>query len=223
MVIMMEKRSTDSGKALQKSKNAVLPRKDGNSVPTGNPPKRPAGQGMVMQSSVSRNAVSTSKANKVAKRRPGAVVGMKQRKPSSLHAVRSPKIITIRKKEKTPFPIAVLFTSVIITVLFLFMMMNYAEIDKYNSEIARLDAKVTRLKNEEHNLSVRLDKKDNLVDIEEYATKNLGMVKSETLPRRPVNLQPIDKGEIIKYDDGREGGFGFLLAGIGEVISEFLK
>jgi hypothetical protein len=49
------------------------------------------------------------------------------------------------------------------------------------------------------------------------------MVKAETLPREYVSLLPPDRSEIIKYEDGEEGGFGFLLAGIGEVLSDFMK
>lgn len=148
---------------------------------------------------------------------------MSPRDLSTMRAVRNPKIITIRKKERAPFPITVIFTSVIITALFIFMMMNYAELDKYNSELAKSEALLTELKEQQHDLSVKLDKKDDPIYIENYAKEKLGMVKKETLPYETINLQPEDKTEVIEYNDGTEGGFGFLLAGIGEVISNFLK
>ncbi|PKM61835.1 MAG: hypothetical protein CVU97_06680 [Firmicutes bacterium HGW-Firmicutes-21] len=219
----MENRNSNKnpGKPLPKSNKPATARKSGISAPVN--AVRQGKQSMVSQSVGMRNAVPKTEDKPAVKKRTGSVVGMNRRNPSSLHAVRSPKIITIRKKEKSPFPIAIVFTSVIVTVLFLFMMMNYAEIDKYNNEIGKLDAKITRLKNDEYNLSIKLDKKDDLVEIEKFATTELGMVKKETLPRKHISLLPNDKGEIIKYDDGEEGGFGFMLAGIGEIIRDFLK
>lgn len=161
--------------------------------------------------------------NKNVVRNGNNVVGMSPRKPSTMRAVRNPKIITIRKKERAPFPISVIFTSIIITTLFIFMMMNYAELDKYNSEIGKSEALLTELKDQQRDLSIKLDKKDNPIEIEKYAKEKLGMVKKETLPYETINLQPVDKAEVIKYDDGTEGGFGFLLAGIGEVLNDFMK
>ena len=49
------------------------------------------------------------------------------------------------------------------------------------------------------------------------------MVKKESLPYETINIQPTDRAEVIKYDDGKDGGFGFLLAGVGEVINNFVK
>ncbi len=147
----------------------------------------------------------------------------KKQARSGMKAIRAPKIITVRNKERKPFPTSVVFTILILVVLVLFMMMNYAEIDKYSNDIARLEAKVTRLRKDEHDLGIKLDKKDKIIFVEDYAVNTLGMVKSETLPREYVSLLPPDKSEIIKYDDGAEGGLGFLLTGMGEVIIGFLK
>ncbi len=218
---MKDRRSTNTGKPDSKSKKAVSARKSMNPAPKKTSAQQR--QSGVSQSVGAKQVIPQNASKLARKKRTGPVVGMKGSKPSSLRAVRNPKIVTIRKKEKSPFPTSVVFTSIIVTVLFLFMMMNYAEIDKYNSEIGRLEARITKLKNEEHDLGIRLDKKDNLVYIEEYATNELGMVKAETLPREYVSLLPPDRSEIIKYEDGEEGGFGFLLAGIGEVLSDFMK
>lgn len=219
----MENRSINNvGKTKSQSKKAVSTRNNGNSALK----KKPIIHSAVSQSVGARNIISKTIKPTVqtnARKKSRAVVGMKNHHSSSLRAVRNPKIITVRKKERTPFPIATVFTSVIITVLFLFMMMNYAEIDKSNKQIDDLDSKITGLKNEEANLTIKLDKKDNLIYIEKYATEELGMVKKETLEYKTVNLLPKDKSEIMKYDDGEEGGFGFLLAGVGEVIKDFIK
>jgi len=221
----MENRRNNSKKNPAARSNNVAPmRKTGNSVKAGGP----AGGLPANNTSIGiHQSVSGAAGRPVQKKtmkNTGNVVGMGPRNPASMRAVRSPKVITIRKKEKAPFPISIIFTSVIITALFIFMMMNYAELDKYNSEIAKSEQMLTELKQQQHDLSVKLDKKDDPIYIKNYAREKLGMVKKETLPYETINLQPSDKTEVIWYDDGDgEGGLGFLLAGIGEVINNFLK
>lgn len=138
--------------------------------------------------------------------------------------VRSPKIVTVRKKKKAPFPIAVVFSAVLLTLLFLFMMMNYAEIDRYNSEIAEMKATVTDLKAEADKLQGKLDKKDGAITgMQSYIRRTeLGMVKSDSLPKEYVSLLPDDVTTVIDRR-GDEGGFGVLLSGLSEVIRNFLN
>ena len=225
----MENRRNSKNIPATRSNNVAPVRKNGNSVKANNL----AGGLPAMRNSSQNTSVGIHKTGsglpagkpvpKNAPRNGNSVVGMSPRKPSTMRAVRNPKIITIRKKERTPFPISIIFTSIIITTLFIFMMMNYAELDKYNNETAKNEAMLTQLKEQQRELSIKLDKKDNPIIIEKYAKENLGMVKKETLPYDTVNLQPADKTEVIKYEDGNEEGFGFMLAGIGEVLSDFLK
>ncbi|MEG1743239.1 MAG: septum formation initiator family protein [Clostridia bacterium] len=140
-----------------------------------------------------------------------------------LEAKKHFNIITKKKKNKTPFPIGKIFPLLLVTAMVLFMVMNYAEIDKYNSDIAELKGQLTDLQKEANKLEQRLDKKNNLVYIEEYATEELGMVKSTDLTRVNITLVGEDKGDIIKYNDGKEGGLGTLLSGFGEVIRNFFE
>ena len=129
----------------------------------------------------------------------------------------------MRKKKKAPFPIAVVFSAVLLTLLFLFMMMNYAEIDRYNSEIAEMKATVTDLKAEADKLQGKLDKKDGAITgMQTYIEDELGMVKSDSLPKEYVSLLPEDVTTVIDRR-GDEGGFGVLLSGLSEVIRNFLN
>ncbi len=155
-------------------------------------------------------------------------VAKKAKKPASKqvsnrHAVRAPKVINVKKKDKAPFPWSVVASAVILTALFLFMMMNYAEVDKYRSEITGLNNKIATLEKTQDDLEVTLSNKYDLADIERYATESLGMTKN--IPESNVHIittEQKDKTEMHKYDDGEEGGFGFLLTGLGEVIRDFI-
>ena len=162
------------------------------------------------------------------KKRPTAVVksGSKSSavRTSNLRAVRAPSIVNVKKKDKSPFPWSIVVVAVILTGMFLFMMMNYAEVDKYRSEITELNNKLTAMEKTQDELEVTLSNKYDIGDIEKYATEELGMTK--TIPESNIHIittEQEDKTEMHSYDDGEEGGFGFLLTGLGEVIRDFLK
>lgn len=128
----------------------------------------------------------------------GRQIEKRNKRARKLVPVRSPKIVTVRKKKKAPFPIAVVFSAVLLTLLFLFMMMNYAEIDRYNSEIAEMKATVTDLKAEADKLQGKLDKKDGAITgMQSYIEDELGMVKSDSLPKEYVSLLPEDVTTVI--------------------------
>lgn len=136
-------------------------------------------------------------------------------------ASRSFKVTTRKKEEKKPFPFATVFTTAAFTLLFLFMMLNYVELDKYNSQISELKSEMTDLKTEEDKLRVKLERRDDLAYIEEYASNQLGMVKADELETYYVDIKAEDKADIITYDDGKESGIGVLLSGVGQTIRSF--
>ena len=111
----------------------------------------------------------------------------------------------------------------VITVLFIFIMMNYAEIDKYNSTVTDLQNQVAQLQEEQKKLDIRLENKDNRTNYEKYASEELGMVKSDSLNKYIITLNPEDKTEIMEYDDGNDTGFGYLLSGLAEVLRDFFS
>ena len=113
------------------------------------------------------------------------------------------------------------FTTAAFTLLFLFMMLNYVELDKYNSQIADLKSEMTDLKTEEDKLRVKLERRDDLVYIEDYALNQLGMVKAEELETYYVDIKAEDKADIITYEDTKESGIGVLLSGVGQTIRSF--
>lgn len=141
--------------------------------------------------------------------------------PAVRHAVRQPRYVEIKQEKKSPFPIAVVAFLAVVTVLFLFMMMNYAEIDKYNAAVTELQNEVAQLQAEHKKLDLRLENKDDRTAFEKYASEELGMVKSDTLSKYIVTLNPEDKTEIMEYDDGKDSGFGYLLSGLAEVLRDF--
>ena len=120
------------------------------------------------------NAVVSNKTtNSVAKRTNNAVSA---KRASNMHAVRAPHVVNVPKKDKAPFPWSVVVVAVIMTGLFLFMMMNYAEVDKYRSEINELDNKITAMKSTRDDLEVDLANKYDLDEVKQFAEEN-GMIE----------------------------------------------
>ncbi len=132
------------------------------------------------------------------------------------------RVINVRKKKTAPFPLSVVLGIITLTLLTLVLMKNFAEVDKYNAGIADIKSQLTDLQNEADKLEERLNKKNNLVYIEEYA-EAMGMVKSTELQRINVTLVGSDEGDIYKYEDGNEGGIGVLFSSFGRVIRELFS
>lgn len=144
---------------------------------------------------------------------------------SGRRVARQANFITVKSKDKkkSPFPITTIAFMVGITVLILFIMMNYAEIDKYNSAITDLRNEVATLQAQQEKLNLRLENKDDRTAFEKYASEELGMVKSDSLSKYIITLNPEDKTEIMEYDDGTDTGFGYLLSGLAEVFRDFFS
>lgn len=185
--------------------------------------RTPAKSADVTSVSASRhNGQTASRAVTPRKRTPPPA---QRRKAARRRAVREPKFITVRKRrhERKPFPFGVVTVLAIITALFLFMMMNYAEIDQYNGDIRDLRGELAELQAEQKKLEVRLENKDDRVAYEQYATEQLGMVKADSLNKYIVTLSPEDKTEIMEYEEEEETGFGYLLSGLAEVVRGFFE
>ena len=102
------------------------------------------------------------------------------------------------------------------------VMVYFAEIDKLSNEMTKLNKEITVLENTERKLGERLDSRDDVDEIKKRA-KEMGMISSELLEHKYVNLTNDDKTEIVKYENEKSGGFGFMLSGIRELFDEFFK
>ena len=184
-------------------------------TPARTPAKRTGTSVSVTQPKAAKSAAPARKAAPLSRRQ--------SKRMAHRRAVREPKFITVRKerKERKPFPLGIVLVLAMITALFLFMMMNYAEIDQYNGEIRDLQNTMAKLQNEQKKLEVRLENKDDRAAFEQFAVEQLGMVKADTLDKYIVTLSPDDKTEIMEYEDEQESGFGFLLSGLAEVVRGF--
>ena len=78
--------------------------------------------------------------------------------------------------------------------------------------------RIEELSEEEHKLTVELEKKNDLLSVEEYAQSNLGMVSEETLDSAYIEGESEDGVEIFNDTDDTQGLFATVMNALGENI-----
>ncbi len=118
-------------------------------------------------------------------------------------------------------PALTIFVVASIVVLALFLLMNYAELEKLNSDVGELEAEITSLKTEKKALETELEKSVDLAFIEEYATTVLGMQKPDK--KYPISLRPADDINVTQYpDQPDEVRTDTIFSGFAEVFRNFI-
>ena len=108
------------------------------------------------------------------------------------------KVRTVKSKEKKPFPLGAVVIVTICTVLLMLTVLSYVHINEYTVEVADLKAELTSLVKDKKDLTLELEKKNDMLEIERYASENLGMVKADQLTKKHITLENEDKIEVIE-------------------------
>lgn len=114
--------------------------------------------------------------------------------------VKQDKVRTVRAKSRKPFPISAVVMVTICTLLLMFMVVSYVQINEYTIEVASLRGELTDLIGERKDLTLALEEKNDMLEIEKYATENLGMVKSDQLTKKHISLDQEDKIEVVEAE-----------------------
>ena len=121
-------------------------------------------------------------------------------KPMLLISRSEGKIKTVKAKKKAPVPIYVFMLAVVCTLVFMFMIFSYVQINEYTIEVSELRSELAELSEQEKQLNLELDRKNDLRSIEEYVSENLGMVKSDQIVKKHVSVTSEDKIEVVCAD-----------------------
>lgn len=174
-------------------------------------------------------SVSVRRKNEAARR---AVLMRKQEMALAAAAVKRRSLITeseqrihtVNAKVRAPLPVGIIFISFVCTVLFMYIIFNTVQISEQNREINSMKSELNVLEAERKDCEIRLEEKNDLQYIEEYALNELGMVKSDQLARQYVNVENEDKIEIIAEDENTSvfnfGGLSDLAESAGTKLSE---
>ena len=129
-----------------------------------------------------------------------------------------------KKIKKNEFPLGVIVAVVICALLF--MLVVYCSMQKaiVEDEISKLESKVTALNNTEKALTIQLEMRDDLREIEKYAIETIGMVKKENVQTKYITTVGEEKSVFLDYADEEETKSGSaILSMFGNKLSEFVE
>ena len=114
-----------------------------------------------------------------------------------LYTKNDARVKTVRAEQKKPFPVSALFMALVCTVLFMFMIVSYVQINEYTLAVSQLRTDLADMAAEDKELSAALEKKNDMLTIEELAAE-LGMVKADALTKKHITLTNEDKIEVVE-------------------------
>lgn len=109
---------------------------------------------------------------------------------------------TRKSRIKEPMPLATIVFSILCTVLVMFMMINFVKINEYTHDIADMQNELQRLERQEQELTVELEKKNDLTGVDLEA---LGLVKEDGLKKVEItadNDETVEHFEVKEEEDG---------------------
>lgn len=134
------------------------------------------------------------------------------------------KIVTKKVATKKPFPIQLVASSFAFTLMFLFLLINYATLDQLKDEVESRDKVIEELTIKRDRLEEMVTIKDNYEEIANYAEQELGMVRKDEIENQYyIDIHKQDDVVITEYDDEPENGIGVLLTGVGNVLKNFFN
>ena len=109
---------------------------------------------------------------------------------------------TVTSETKTPLPLTLILMIVVCTVMFMLMVWSFVRINEYTIDIEDLQDQLDDLKSSRSQLTIQLEQKNNLQEIQDYAVNVLGMVKIEQLAKKYITVDKEDM--IVVLDDNRK-------------------
>jgi Septum formation initiator. len=137
-----------------------------------------------------------------------------------------PRIHTIPQTERKPFPVAFIFTTLLCSFLFMYMIYNIVRINEYTIDVSALKDQLSTLTTTQTELTLKLEKKNDLVEIERIATQEYGMVKRDKVTKQYVNVGDGDVIEAEKNtadDKSAAGGLSSLMSAISSNFGDYIK
>ncbi|MBR5515369.1 MAG: hypothetical protein IKU52_04125 [Clostridia bacterium] len=116
-------------------------------------------------------------------------------------SVKQDKVTTVKTKNSRPFPVGAVVIVTICTLLLMFTVLSYVQINEYTIAVASLRGELTDLVETRKELELSLEEKKDMLMIEEKAGE-LGMVKADQLTKKHISLDQEDKIEVVETEPG---------------------
>lgn len=115
-----------------------------------------------------------------------------------------PKVRTITDTRKVSFPYSIIFMAIACSVLFMYMIFNYVQINEYTDTVSDLKSEIATLDAKKIEIQTKLDKKNDLIYIEKVAREELGMVKIDEITKKYIEMDAGDKITVFDNTDSAQ-------------------
>ncbi len=107
-----------------------------------------------------------------------------------------PKLHIVSTASVHSIPLTSIIIACIATALLFYIVYNIVSLNEMTLRLAESQSQLTELIKTEKELSLKLEMKNDLLDIEQIATEEYGMVKSDQVVKKYINIEGEDKIEI---------------------------
>ena len=105
-------------------------------------------------------------------------------------------------------------------VIMVFVLLARVQLTQISDETARIETRIMQLSEEEARLKIKYESTFNLTEIEEYATKKLGMMRQGSDGVTFLEMTNVDREEILAADEASNTGF---FSGFKDFLSSLLE
>lgn len=183
----------------------VGPKYNGTGVNTGDNMRRPRARRAPAQVTAEFGHVEPRKVGRKKSRFLYGIVGGK-------------KIETVKVKSGS-FPWQAMIVAAVCTVIVMGLVLNYVRINELTNKYSDMQDEMLELISQRKTLNLTLERKNDLIDIEKKA-EDLGMVKSDKIEKRYINIQNEDKVEV---PGGEKTGVADFFEGIFGKIRDYFR
>ena len=119
----------------------------------------------------------------------------------------------------------VIISAIVIVMIVMLMLFSLAQINEFKNEISALENTKSELQTTIQTLNVSLDSKNDIRMIEETATNDIGMVRSNEVTSKYITVSGGERVEMIEATETAEdfGVFGTLMSAIGSNWDHFME
>lgn len=123
----------------------------------------------------------------------------------------------ILEKKKKSFPLKTVAVLALVFVLSVFIVNEYVLINEYSSDIAAMKNTLDELSAERDYYASQIEKKNNMIDIEKYASGELGMMSGGEVEKEYIIIEGEDTIEVYEpASDAKDSLASIVMSALGE-------
>lgn len=148
-----------------------------------------------------------------------SIKGRNTQKVSTVFSEKKNRFTTdnILEKKKKNMPLKTIAVLAFVFILSVFVVNEYVLINEYSSNIAEMKNTMTELSNERDYYISQIEKKNNMIDIENYASDKLGMMSGGEVEKEYIIVEGEDSIEVYEpARDAKDSIASIVMSALGE-------